>query len=361
MKFRFAKRSKAKNSFRVASIMGKYDLNALDIVERFEGDIPIDLTSNNWNIGVIHGTSGTGKTQIIKHLFSKYIYDFRNHDESCILEDFDKKLSNEKITKLLCDVGFTTAKSWLKPYSVLSNGEKMRVNLALALSGGNDLCVFDEFTSVVDRRVAKVGSYSVQKSVRKMKKKFIAVSCHDDILDWLEPDWTFCTDSMKFTLTRGKLRRPKIEIKIVECKGYWSLFKKYHYMNQNLLASASEFVAFHEEKPIAFFAMTHLVHNKVKDGVRLHRVVVMPDYQGIGIGTKLVNLISDKFRQEGKRVFARLSHPAMIAILDKSENWLLTNNIGRTVKHKGNLASALCDSRLVASWEYKKYLTKENL
>ena len=33
-----------------------------------------------------------------------------------------------------------------------------------------------------------------------MDKKFIAVSCHKDILEWLEPDWTFCTDSMIFEI-----------------------------------------------------------------------------------------------------------------------------------------------------------------
>ncbi len=59
--------------------------------------------------------------------------------------------------------------------------------------------VFDEFTSVVDREVAKVGSYAVSKAVRRQPgKQFIAVTCHYDVVDWLEPDWVFCTDTMEF-------------------------------------------------------------------------------------------------------------------------------------------------------------------
>lgn len=85
---------------------------------------------------------------------------------------------------------------WLKPYNVLSNGEKMRVDLARALLE-KDFVVFDEFTSVVDRQVAKVACIAVNKAVKKTNKKFIAVSCHKDIIEWLQPDWIFDTDTMK--------------------------------------------------------------------------------------------------------------------------------------------------------------------
>jgi len=63
MKFHFVKRSKATQSFRVSSIMGKYDLISADVVERFDGEIPIEKIAE-WKIGVIFGGSGTGKTLI---------------------------------------------------------------------------------------------------------------------------------------------------------------------------------------------------------------------------------------------------------------------------------------------------------
>jgi ABC-type ATPase with predicted acetyltransferase domain len=104
-----------------------------------------------------------------------------------------------EITSALCNVGFASPPDWLKAYEHLSQGEKMRVDIARALCLNQQLVVFDEFTSVVDREIAKVSAFAIAKAVRRTDKKFIAVTCHYDVLDWLEPDWVFCTDDMAFT------------------------------------------------------------------------------------------------------------------------------------------------------------------
>ena len=70
--------------------------------------------------------------------------------------------------------------------------------IARALCLDKSLIVFDEFTSVVNREIAKVSVFAINKAVRRSKKKFIAVTCHYDVIDWLEPDWVFCTDTMEF-------------------------------------------------------------------------------------------------------------------------------------------------------------------
>ena len=105
----------------------------------------------------------------------------------------------KEITTVFNSVGFSSPPSWLKPYSVLSQGEKMRVDLAQAILCEKNLIVFDEFTSVVDRDVAQISSSAIQKSIRRSDKRFIAISCHYDVLDWLQPDWVFCTDNFQFT------------------------------------------------------------------------------------------------------------------------------------------------------------------
>ena len=74
----------------------------------------------------------------------------------------------------------------------------MRMDLARCILEEKDQIVFDEFTSVVDRVVAKTASFAISKAVRKLNKKFIAVSCHKDIIEWLEPDWVFDTEKQKF-------------------------------------------------------------------------------------------------------------------------------------------------------------------
>ena len=143
------------------------------------------------------GASGTGKTTILKELFGDYIGESYKFNASAVVDDMPKDASMTEISKTLNAVGFSSPPSWLKPFNVLSNGEKMRVELARALLESPEMFAFDEFTSVVDRNVAKIGSFAMQKSIRRTKKKFIACTCHYDVEEWLTPDWVFCTNSMR--------------------------------------------------------------------------------------------------------------------------------------------------------------------
>lgn len=198
MKFNFSKTTTPEKSFKTDSVRGKFDLDVSIIQENFIGEIPIE--NKQWNIGVIYGNSGTGKSSIAQKLFpDSYVKKF-DYKSMSVINDLPGTV--DEITRVLNAVGISSPPSWLKPYDVLSNGEKMRVDIARAILENKTPIVFDEFTSVVDRNVAKIGSYALQKAIRKQDKKFIAVSCHSDIVEWLEPDWTFCTDNMSFFLSQ---------------------------------------------------------------------------------------------------------------------------------------------------------------
>jgi ABC-type ATPase with predicted acetyltransferase domain len=195
--------------------MGKFDLQSNEIVERFTGKIDID--DINWNVGLIVGKSGTGKTSIAKELFGdKVIAEYKYNHES-VVDDMPAEKSMNEIIDSFNSVGFSSPHSWIKQYSVLSNGEKMRVDLARAILENKDLFVFDEFTSVVDRNIAQIGSYAIQKTIRNSNKKFIAVSCHHDIIDWLLPDWIFSTDDMTLNVS-SKKKDQKFDSKFIEQK-----------------------------------------------------------------------------------------------------------------------------------------------
>jgi ABC-type ATPase with predicted acetyltransferase domain len=145
------------------------------------------------------GVVAPAKQAIAKQLFpDAYIRGF-NYTNKCVLYDFPSELETSDITKMLCSVGFASPPDWLKAYDCLSQGEKMRVDIARALCLDKPLVVFDEFTSVVDREIAKVSAFAISKAVRRSSKKFIAVTCHYDVVDWLDPDWVFCTDTMEFS------------------------------------------------------------------------------------------------------------------------------------------------------------------
>lgn len=197
--FSIDKKNEVDKTFRVSKVMADFDVDPKHSNEHFEGDFDLP---KEWNVGIIVGKSGTGKTTIAKDMFKQELISGFEYTHKSVIDDMPKEKSVEEISKAFYSVGFGSVPSWLKPYNVLSNGEKMRVDIARAILE-KDFIVFDEFTSVVDRQVAKVASMAVSKSIRKQNKKFIAVTCHYDVIDYLQPDWVFNTDTMTFSFTKG--------------------------------------------------------------------------------------------------------------------------------------------------------------
>ena len=192
--FNIVKKCEVDKTFRVAHIIADFDVKPEHATEHFEGSIDLPET---WNIGAIVGGSGTGKTTIAKELFKTELVTGFDYKAKSVIDDMPQSATVEEIERMFYSVGFGSVPSWLKPYSVLSNGEKMRVDLARAMLE-KDFIVFDEFTSVVDRQVAQTACIAINKAIKKTDKKFIAVSCHYDILNWLQPDWVYDTNTGKY-------------------------------------------------------------------------------------------------------------------------------------------------------------------
>jgi len=314
----------------------------------------------SWNVGLIVGPSGSGKTTVARELFGKNIIDgFEWSKNKSILDDFPKEMSIKEISDLLSSIGFSSPPSWVRPFYVLSNGEQFRVNMARTLAECKDLAVVDEFTSVVDRTVAKIGSAAIQKTVRRRNQKFIAVSCHYDIAEWLEPDWIYQPATNEFVGGRS-LRRPQISLEVKRVhSSAWQLFRKHHYLNTSLNTSSVCFCAFWDDIPVAFTSVLHFPHPIRKNTKREHRTVCLPDYQGVGIGNAMSAYIGSVCKGLGWSFISQTSHPAMIRARAKSDKWRMiakpnnkTQTMGRELTSKHGAKTNGFATRMRATFEY---------
>lgn len=209
--FDIVKEIKPENSFRVSAIVSNFDLDIEHLEEHFTGEI---TPPDDWKVGLIVGGSGTGKTTIAKECFPEAYFAGYEYTDKPVIDDMPKA-SIKEIEKTFTSVGFSSPPSWLKPYKVLSNGERMRVDLARCLLDNKELIVFDEFTSVVNRECAKTTALAISKAIRRSDKRFIAVSCHDDVIEWLSPDWIYDTDQKRFFAQRGDSTAPGSSLKYI--------------------------------------------------------------------------------------------------------------------------------------------------
>lgn len=340
---------------RVIQLEGIFDLDVKTVSKR-EWTVSWELPET-WNIGLIVGPSGSGKTAIIEDLFQDSIVnEFAWDDNKSVIDGFPADVSIKEITGLLSSVGFSSPPSWLRPYRALSNGEQFRVTIARALSERRDITVIDEFTSVVDRTVAKVGSAAVAKAVRRQNQKLIAVSCHYDIREWLEPDWIYEPHTGEFSAVR--LRRPKIKLDVRKSdRTMWKLFRNHHYLNTEIHLAAQCFCAYYDGEPVAFAASIHQPHHTTKMMKREHRIVCLPDFQGVGIGNALSAFVGGYWKAKGFKYFSSTSHPAMITARNNSKDWRMirkpgfSSRLGKSTTEV-SLAKTTATTRYISSFQY---------
>ncbi len=320
------------DSFRVQQVAGMFDIPLADkCTEQFNVELP--ALDEPWQIGIIVGPSGSGKSTVAREAFAKTLYRKREWPAEKAVIDCFEDLPVRKVVELFTAVGFSSPPSWVKPYQVLSCGEQFRCDLARALGAGSTssnaksetpLVVFDEYTSVVDRNVAKACSAAIAKGIRHetIPCRFVAVTCHYDVAEWLEADWLL--DMATGRLERRRLRRPLINVEVHRCRlEAWRLFARHHYLSGTLAPSARCYLATWGGEPVAFCATLPLIAKK--NHRRFTRIVTLPDYQGMGIGMRVVAAVASLHRQEGHRINVTSSHPSLIGHCRHSAIWKTVN------------------------------------
>ena len=159
------------NSYRAARVKSLFNAeNGCN----FDLEAEIDL-SGEWQIGVVVGPSGSGKSSIGKVIFGEnLIYDYTKGwaTDRPIIDEIAPNGDFNEVTGALANVGLGDVPAWLRPFRVLSNGEQFRAGLARLICEKPEKVVIDEFTSVIDRQIAKIGSQAFQKAWRRTRIKF---------------------------------------------------------------------------------------------------------------------------------------------------------------------------------------------
>ena len=336
----------------------EYVYNAFDIQDRNLTEVEVSFSlgeakSFDWNIGVIYGGSGSGKTTILKQMGEVAVSDLS--PDKALISNFDW-LTPEDAAMLLTSMGLSSVPTWLRPFHLLSNGEQYRADLAYKVAKANsgDVILIDEYTSVVDRDVAKSMSFSLQKYIRKTNKRIILASCHYDIMEWLMPDWT-CSPQKGGALERGdwlRQGRPKVELQVSRVEySAWNIFKKHHYLTENANKSCMFFLFQWGGKPVGIVACSRLPSGTVKNAYRLNRTVVLPDFQGMGIGSKISEFVCSILKG---RVFTKTVNPALGEYRSKSDNWKATSKNGKVLKgQKRELSENIWSTKTRPSYCYE--------
>ena len=284
----------------------------------------------SWNIGLIVGPSGAGKTTVAKALFGHFEpFDW---GERPLIDDFPRSVPAQEACALLTSVGLGSPPSWLRPFQTLSTGEQFRATVARALAEPDELAVIDEFTSTVDRQVAQISSHATQKAVRRQGRQLVAISCHFDLEAWLQPDWVYRPDTGDFQ-RRHLQRHPSLDLEITALShSAWPPFSRHHYLSGYLHGAARCYGAFLGEECVAFNSVIPFPHPQRKNIRMGHRLVVLPDYQGLGIGLAFDNWLGEYLNERGYRYHKTISHPALIHAYARSPRWELMAGANRPTK-----------------------------
>jgi GNAT superfamily N-acetyltransferase len=328
-------RSKTEADDVSVALAGMFDIEFTGETETTIAIPDVDSVFPSWSIGCVVGPSGTGKTTIARSLARDIVSTMRlfEFDPSKTVASYLGDTPTEAMLNA-ASVGMHSIPSLLRPFHVLSQGEQQRTIVGRVLretTGGVPVFV-DEYCSCVDRHTAASLSRSLARTLRSSPKprKVIFVSTNVEALAGLSPCWAWDTRLNRF-VDLSSYKPVAIELSIDEVTGgpaktdAWKLFAPHHYMSGSLNTSARCFIATDKatHRPVAFRAVL-AQPCRVKNLWRGHRLVVLPEYQGLGIGPQMDEHVGELLLQNGKRFISRTIHPRLGEYRERSPLWKAT-------------------------------------
>ena len=290
-------------------------------------------TPDTFGVGVIVGDSGTGKSLLLKEFGAAE--EVKWNKKKAIISHFETP--EEAMSKMM-SVGLNSIPTWMKPFHVLSMGERYRAIVARTIKSG---AVYDEFTSVIDRDTARSLSVSLRRLIDdEGLTNIVVATCHEDIIEGLQPDWVFNSNTGEMSVGRS-LRTP-IELQIFRSDiSTWGMFAPYHYLSHRINASSKCYVATWNDRLVGFSAVLPFP-STMKGAWREHRTVIFPKFQGMGFGVRLSDALGEILLAKGKRYFSRTAHPRMGLYREHSSLWKATSkNLVHRTDNRGTIRESM--------------------
>jgi len=125
----------------------------------------------------------------------------------------------------------------------------------------------------------------------------------------------------------------------------WTFFRDFHYKTKSISSTARTFVLHHNGRLVGFSATI----KQMGGGYRAHRTVILPSWQGLGIGSRLSDSVAQLHSLEGERFLAQTVHPRFGSYRDNSQFWKPTEWNHNVNKYK------------IESWKHRRANVKVKL
>lgn len=328
--------------------------NALDIDQKKKSvhafAVDADLEAE-FAVGLIVGASGSGKSSLARKIYGDECFRELLDLSRPVIDQFDERMSYDDCARALVGVGLTQVPCWIRPASTLSNGQRVRAECALqmAASAEDRPTVIDEWTSVVDRTVAKIMSHCIAKHARRSTRSVVLCSCHYDVIEWLDPDWIIDCNKQEFIdrrllPPRKRERKERLRFEIREAdKSTWRFFSKYHYLSERLPGGTIyPFGMFHEQEQIGFICFANYVPHRISQKhqpmlLHANRLVIHPDFVGFGLGIRMTNETSAIMAQRGFDIRSKFSSLPQLRSRRNQPWWIPDETERRHLMQKGKI------------------------
>jgi len=135
---------------------------------------------------------------------------------------------------------------------------------------------------------------------------------------------------LKMIVKFSSFKKPKYKLVVKEGEKYlWPLFHEHHYMtaNESIIESlprSSKFFTFYwvrNDVEILVGCLGVLNQISKNPARRITRLVILPEFQGLGFASIMLNNISELYKKEGITMYITTFHPRLGGYFEKSSLW----------------------------------------